>query len=196
MKTRLSTRVVMMAIVALTMLTIIGVSPLKVSALSPTPQVVATTAGSDDDVADDSVNPGDATGLAATDTTASRPTASSTGCDKPKLLGIFVPWYQYLTLGRDSVTGDCTVGNFRVLPGGGHTSDFLAIGLAVVDDLLRLAGLAAVIFVIYGGVQYATSQGSPDATAKAQSAILNALIGLAIAMVAVVFVTFIGNALT
>lgn len=94
----------------------------------------------------------------------------------------FPTWYQYLEL--DS---NCHVADFTV-PG-----DLILVVLAFVDILLRLAGIVAVVFVIVGGAQYITSQGSPDATAKAQSTIINALIGLIVAVTAIVFVTFIGN---
>jgi hypothetical protein len=125
--------------------------------------------------------------------------AAASTCNKPTLLGIFVPWFQYLNIAKDS-TGYCEVQNFHLLPGKAsdglnHPSDVPLVLLAVVDDMLRLAGLITVIFVIYGGIKYATSQGDPDSVAKAQSTVVNALIGLAIAMVAVVFVTFIGRAL-
>jgi len=93
-------------------------------------------------------------------------------------------WYEYLQLGTD-----CQVTNFS-MPG-----DLLLIALAIIDMLLRVAGLVAVFFVIFGGIQYATSQGNPDATAKAQSTIINALVGLALAMIAVGFVAFLGNKL-
>ena len=122
--------------------------------------------------------------------------AAGAACDKPKLMGIFVPWYEYLELGPDPVTGDCSVLNFKILPGGGETSSLPLIGLAVVDDLLRLAGVMSVIFIIVGGVQYATSQGEPDQANKARSTIIQALAGLIIAMFAVAFVSFLGKALT
>jgi hypothetical protein len=121
--------------------------------------------------------------------------AVASDCNKPKLLGVFVPWYQYLKLGTDD-TGSCAIKHFDLLPNGNQSSDIPLVLLAVVDDLLRFAGLVAVIFVVYGGVQYATSQGNPDSASKAQSTILNALIGLAIAVVAVTFVTFLGRALS
>ncbi|MDB5169980.1 MAG: hypothetical protein JWN82_376 [Candidatus Saccharibacteria bacterium] len=111
-------------------------------------------------------------------------------CKPSNFLGL-VPWYKYLKL--DS---QCNIKEFNLLPGkAGVGSDIPLILLAVIDDLLRLAGLIAVIFVIYGGVMYATSQGNPDQASKAQSTILNALVGLAIAIVAVAFVSFIGNRL-
>jgi hypothetical protein len=92
-------------------------------------------------------------------------------------------WYEYLTLNPKT----CDIVRFKV-PG-----DLILIGLALVDMLLHIAGLAAVVFVIYGGIQYTTSQGSPDATAKAQNTIVNALIGLALAVVAIAFVSFLGK---
>jgi hypothetical protein len=69
------------------------------------------------------------------------------------------------------------------------------VALALVDVLLRLAGLAAIFFIVYGGIQYTTSQGNPDATAKAQNTIVNALIGLALSVVAVAGVSFLANRL-
>lgn len=98
-----------------------------------------------------------------------------------------VPWYHYLNLSKS-----CDVTQFTVL---GPHSDILLILLAVIDDLLRVAGVVAVGFVIYAGIKYVTSQGSPDETSKAQSTLINALIGLAIAMIAIAFVSFIGHKL-
>ncbi len=90
-------------------------------------------------------------------------------------------WYQYLHL-----DGNCQVTNFAV-PG-----DLILVALAIVDILIRIAGLAAVIFVIYGGIQYATSQGNPDETVKARNTIINALIGLAFTLIAIGIVSFLG----
>jgi hypothetical protein len=95
-------------------------------------------------------------------------------------------WYEYLNLDP----ANCTVVRFQV-PG-----DLALVGLALVDILLHVAGLAAVVFVIYGGIQYTTSQGNPDAAAKAQNTIVNALIGLALSTVAIAFVSFLGRRLT
>lgn len=101
------------------------------------------------------------------------------------------PWHHYLK--KDS---SCNIVNFNVLPEAGTgTSDFVLIALVIVDDLLRIAGLVAIGYIIYGGILYVTSQGSPDQTGKAQNTILNALIGLVLAIVATAFVSFIGNRL-
>lgn len=129
------------------------------------------------------------------------PTQAVANC-KQDFFGL-EPWYQYLgtELNPD---GSCSFKCFNVFDQGsgvgepkntcGQTkSDIPLILLAVIDDLLRIAGLAAVAFVIYGAYEYVGSQGNSEVTAKAQSMILNALVGLAIATVAVVVVNFIGN---
>jgi uncharacterized membrane protein len=99
------------------------------------------------------------------------------------------PWYQYL-----NTDGSCNVIGFQVL-GGDAGSDFVLVALALVDALLRIAAFVAIAFIIYGGILYVTSQGSPDQTGKAQNSILNAIIGLVIAMAAVAVVSFLGNRL-
>lgn len=110
-------------------------------------------------------------------------------CADKTFLGL-LPWYHYLRM--SSVDGACEVQNFHLL---GANSSILLILLALIDDLLRVAGLLAVIFVIYAGIKYITSQGSPDKTAAAQRTIMNALIGLVIAVLSIQLVAFLGNQL-
>ncbi len=113
-----------------------------------------------------------------------------------------VPWYRYLTLEFDKNTNTCRITSFdKEQTDGGNgqvlskTSPILLITLAILEDLIRVAALVAVGFVIYGGFQYLTSQGSPDDTKRAQQTIINALIGLVIALMAVGIVSFIGTQL-
>ncbi len=118
-------------------------------------------------------------------------------CDKSGGFFGLSPWWAYLP-SSSYFNGDkstCEITNFNVLGGGGQPSDAALVLLAVVDDLLRVAGLVAVGFIIYGAFQYVGSQGNSEQTAKAQSTIINALIGLAIAVTAVVFVSFLGSQL-
>lgn len=114
--------------------------------------------------------------------------AAAAPCGSTTFLGL-LPWYQYLQLSRDA-SGVCQVTNFHLL---GANSSLLLILLVLIDDLLRIAGLVAVIFVIVGGIKYITSQGEPGAIAKALNTIINALLGLAIALIAIQFVSFLGN---
>jgi len=109
----------------------------------------------------------------------------------PKTFFGLAPWYQYLQMADDG-TGHCTPQNFQVL---GTHSSFLLIGMAIIDDLIRVAALVAFFFIITGGFTYMTSQGAPDATSRAKSTIVNALVGLVIAILATVIVNFIGNSL-
>jgi hypothetical protein len=127
-------------------------------------------------------------------------TFAAAPCTKTTFLGL-VPWYQFLDLAQD-VNGRCAVTNFNPSsPGGvqptllGSNSALLRIGLAIVDDLIRVAAFVAVGYIIYGGILYMTSQGAPDMTKKGQQTIINALIGLVTAIMAASIVTFIGNKL-
>lgn len=104
-------------------------------------------------------------------------------------------WHQYLNKDEaaSKVTGKCEV-SFNLMQNGEFNgTDILLIALSIVDILIRIAALVAVFFVMYGGIKYSISQGSPDGTKAAMSIIMNALIGLGIAIIAGAFVAFIGN---
>lgn len=98
----------------------------------------------------------------------------------------FPTWYAYLPGETDALTGKC-------IPKIDSFADFWAIGLALVDILLRVGGLVAVVYVIYGGFLYMTSQGEPDKTSQAKNTIMNAVIGVIIVIIAIVAVNFIGD---
>jgi hypothetical protein len=98
----------------------------------------------------------------------------------------FPTWYEYLNVAYDKANG-CHIDSFDV-PG-----DFVLVALAVANILLRVGGLVAFGFVIWGGIQYVTSQGEPDKTKRAQETIMNAVIGMVISIFATAIVTFIGN---
>lgn len=113
--------------------------------------------------------------------------ASSGACADQTFLGLY-PWYHYLNFSMQN--GACQDPNFQFL---GAKSDILLILLAIVDDLLRIVGLLAVIFVILSGVKYIMSRGEPGEIAKAQSGIINSLAGLAIALISIKFVSYLGG---
>jgi len=108
----------------------------------------------------------------------------------------FPTWYKYLDVGPSD--GDpCAVQLPKDSQGNADWSKAAPrIGLAIIDILLRLATLAALGFVIYGGFRYITSQGEPDATASARQTILNAVIGLIIALLSSGIVAFVARTLT
>lgn len=70
------------------------------------------------------------------------------------------------------------------------------VGIAVFEALLRIAALVAVVYVVYGGFRYITSQGEPEGAKSARETILNALIGVVIAIAAASIVSFIMQRLT
>jgi len=104
-----------------------------------------------------------------------------------------VPWYHYLSPDTTAGSDKCSV-HFNLLPNSGPSSLPLVL-LAVIDDLLRIAGMVAVFFVITGAVKFITSDGNPEKVAAARQTIINSLIGLAIALTAIVFVSFLGGRL-
>ena len=69
----------------------------------------------------------------------------------------------------------------------------------VVKDVLNLVftwiGIVSVIVIIIAGVFYITSQGEPDKIKRAKSAILYAVIGLIVSLLAFAIVNFVLNAM-
>lgn len=116
--------------------------------------------------------------------------AVADACNNNGFFG-FPHWYKYLDVRQLTINGEktCQVVDFSI-PG-----DLTLVALAILDMLLRLAGMVAVGFVVYGSIQYVTSQGEPDGVKKAQNTIVNALIGVVIALVAAATVSFIGRQL-
>jgi len=104
-------------------------------------------------------------------------------------------WYAYIPDKYIDKTKCTFNGDLPLLPSGSDQGVVPLVVLAVVDDLLRIAAMVAVVFVITGGVRYATSQGEPGEVKNALSTIINALIGLATAIVAAAVVSYIGNKL-
>jgi uncharacterized membrane protein len=107
------------------------------------------------------------------------------------------PWYEFLR----TYGSNCNV-CFNIIPGSAQSSNsncssrtnsIVLVIMAIIDDLLRIAGFVSVIFIIVAGFQYVGSQGNPEKAAKAQQTILYAIIGLIIAISAIVLVTYIGN---
>jgi hypothetical protein len=118
------------------------------------------------------------------------------------------PWYKYLpgkvdgstekqntTIDKNTgtkVDGSCIPQlNKEGSNGGIDLVSIWLIGLAVVEILLRLAGMITVGMVIFGGFKFITSQGNSDATKNARGTIINAFIGLVITIIAAISVNFI-----
>lgn len=125
--------------------------------------------------------------------------AVASGCTN-SLLG-FPTWYAYLDVEkRTTSSGDevCVVvgpkaeGEERL----NVTAVATRVALAVLDILLRLAGMVAFGFIVYSGFKFALSQGDPQKEKDARETAINAIIGMVIAIFAVVLVSFIGRQIT
>jgi len=112
-------------------------------------------------------------------------------CGNVKLFGLD-PWYTGLTCTSD---GDIDQSNFQTDCSGEGSSclsnTILKIIGTVVKDLLFVAGFAAVVLLIVGGIKYMLSAGDPSALTKATKTISGAVTGLIISVLAYAIVTFV-----
>ncbi len=107
-------------------------------------------------------------------------------CGGGSFLG-FPKWYKYLP---------AVPGSYPCSPQVTSLTDIWLIVAAIIEILLRISALLAVVFVIYGGFSYTTSQGDPEATGRAKNTLVNALVGLAIAVTATAIVSFIAKSVS
>jgi hypothetical protein len=110
-------------------------------------------------------------------------------CGGGNFLG-FPTWYKYLPSVNVTVNGNaiCT-------PQFNNLVDVWLIVAAVIEILLRVAAIIAVIFVVYGGFTYMTSQGDASKVAQGKDTLVAALAGLCIAVIAATLVGFIAGRL-
>lgn len=71
----------------------------------------------------------------------------------------------------------------------------LAIGVAVLEGILRASTFVAVIMIFWGSFKFITSEGNPDNATKARQTVINAAVGFAIVLVASQIVAYIGRTL-
>ena len=102
-------------------------------------------------------------------------------------------WYNGLSAKKD---GSCTVVSPKDLGGeeNSQLSRFIwLIALNALQILFQVVAYLSVGFIMYGGFVYLTSAGRPDKITRGREMILNAVIGLAISLIAVSLVAFAGG---
>lgn len=111
--------------------------------------------------------------------------AAAAPCSTRSVIGIG-SWDQYL---------QCDSANDNAIVDFSFPADIVLIIMAVFGIVSRLAGLIAVGVIIYAGFKFMLAQGSPDKIAEAKTIIQDALIGLAIAILAATIVNFVAGSI-
>lgn len=99
----------------------------------------------------------------------------------------FPAWYNGLTNDNCNIKSPESVG--------GLTTFILIIAMNIIETLMQAVVYIVVGFIIWGGFKYVTAYGESNEIVVARQRILNAVIGLIIAMLALGIVNFIGASL-
>lgn len=102
------------------------------------------------------------------------------------------------------MSASAILGSIRIalVGGSGNIGDCLSDGGCVNPDdmvvnliqwVVGVAGIVSAVFVVYGGITYATSAGEPSKLQRAKTMIVYALIGLAIVALAEIITAFVSN---
>ena len=75
------------------------------------------------------------------------------------------------------------------------TEDLNEVIKRIVNTIIFVIGIVAVVMIILGGINYATSQGDPSKVKKGKDTILYGIIGLVVALLAFAIVNFVLGAL-
>ena len=65
----------------------------------------------------------------------------------------------------------------------------------IINGVMMVVGIVAVIVIIVGGVNYATSQGDPSKVTKGKKVLIGGIVGLIIVLLAFAIVNFVLKAL-
>ena len=80
-------------------------------------------------------------------------------------------------------------------PEGTSTKSLTDMIKIILTAVFTVIGMVAVVMIILGGVNYATSQGDPAKATKAKNTIMYAVIGLVITLLAIAIVNFVLSSL-
>jgi hypothetical protein len=111
------------------------------------------------------------------------------------LLGLLLPGLVLASAGTDSVSAGLHLPGFSSMFGGGLAgeSSLPLLILDVVQLLLFFAGGIAVLFIIIGGFFYITAQGNEEQAEKGKKALINAIIGIVIVIMAYAIISVVQN---
>ncbi len=104
----------------------------------------------------------------------------------------FKPWYDGLTK-SDKCEIDESKFKADSEDGGQLAKSIWQIAFNLISDVFAIVGYLSIVFVIYGGYLYMLSSGDPGKAAKGKKTITNAIIGLAICMLASTIVGMVSD---
>ncbi len=96
-----------------------------------------------------------------------------------------------LDVADNGIDEDCSGKDSTLLPEAGDDKDLGGLADKVVGLLSKLVVVVSIIIMIWGGVLYATAAGNEVKTSKARKAIIGAIIGLAVGLLAPTVVNWI-----
>ncbi len=130
------------------------------------------------------------------------PAALAADCGKNRTFFGIPTWYKYLSFDENcnivvkTKLDENKNGKIDSNETKASFTDIWLIVIAVIEILLTLAGILAVVFIIISGVKFITSQGEPQKIVEARNALMYAVIGVVITIVATQIVAFIGRSLS
>ena len=89
----------------------------------------------------------------------------------------------------------CTRANANASSGTCESDDLNDVIKNIVNAIIFAIGIIAVVMIIIGGINYATSQGDPAKVKKGKDTILYGIIGLVVALLAYAIVNFVLGAI-
>ena len=108
---------------------------------------------------------------------------ASAACEQ-RMLFTFPTWYRGVTDDNCNITLDNAAGDPDI-------NRIWVIVMNFIEILLQAVAYVSVGFLIWGGFKYIKSEGEPNKISEAKSAILNAVIGLVIALMSVAIVEYV-----
>lgn len=93
----------------------------------------------------------------------------------------FPTWYEYLPTND---AGDPSIENIM---------DFWLIAAAGIEMVVRVAGMLAIAYFIYSGFVFMTSQGNPERVGAGRKGMINATVGLVVALMSANLVSLIAG---
>jgi hypothetical protein len=74
-----------------------------------------------------------------------------------------------------------------------NSGSFSGIVLMIINWVLILAAALAIIYLVYGGIMYITAGGDAEKATKGRTAVVNAIIGIVIILLAFLLVTWVNS---